>query len=70
MPESSTDDRITRDDVKRWLLGEIIREPHPVYWDAVYDWVLTKPNTVGNVFHWAWLLRKLWAVRKNGRDRA
>ena len=70
MPESSTEDIISRDDVVRWLHGVIIREPHPVYWDAVCDWVETKPNTVGNVWHWAWLLKKLRAVRKNGRRRA
>ena len=74
MPESSTEEPITRDDVVRWLQWDAIYD-HPngipaKYWHAVRDWVETKPNTVGNVWHWAWLLKKLRAVRKNGRRRA
>lgn len=70
MPESSTDDRITRNDVIGWLRGEIIREPHQVIWNATLDWVYSTPNTVGNAGHWERLLRKFQAVRKNGRGRA
>ena len=70
MPESSTDDGITRRDVIGWLHGEIIREPSSVYWPVVLDWVETKPNTVGNAGHWERLLRKFQAVRKNGRGKA
>ena len=70
MSESSTEEIVSRDDVIRWLHWARIIDPQPAYWDAVCNWVMTKPDAVGNVRHWKWLLRKLWAVRKNGRDRA
>ena len=74
MPEYSTSELITRDDVMRWLQRHINAEDDngvsKAYWGAVRDWTAETPDTVGNVWHWAWLLNKLRAVWKNGRGRA